>query len=58
MSETEKESAMEIPLVVVAMLEMFADRVETISVDYSVGDMAVSYRVDLGQPRGPSEERA
>lgn len=47
MSETENEKAIEIPEVVRSILELFADRVESVSVDYTLGDRIVSYRVDL-----------
>lgn len=47
MSETENEKAMDAPEVILSILEMFADRVESVSVEYALGDRTISYRVDV-----------
>lgn len=47
---------MAVPDAVQAMLERFAERVETVSVDYSSNNMLVSYRIDLA-PAGASPKK-
>lgn len=47
MSETVNENATRIPQVVTLMLERFGDRVESVSVDLHVGDLMMTYRINL-----------